>query len=193
MTPLVVVPEMEVLLVEDQTAVRDMLPMMMAHPVEILAAARQVMAPVPVVAVVVITTAILVLVALVAEDPKVAPAADLEADLAADLEADLAADLEADRETVQAMETLVIPPQVMAVLVMVPRTTVRVVANLALTLHMPLIVAFRLEASLEEVWLMPPIEIPRRMTGLAMALMLLLTVTLPAGETSPSFGLLLLY
>jgi hypothetical protein len=65
------------------------------------------------------------------------------------LAADLEVILKADREADPAVEALVIPPQVMAILVMALRTTVRVVAGLAVALHMPLIVASRPEASLE--------------------------------------------
>jgi len=125
---------------------------------------RQGMAQVPVVAAVKITTAILVLVAQMAV-PEVAQAA------------------------VQAVEAREMGAQEVAIPVMVPRMTVPEVAGLAVAPHMPLIVASRPEASLEWVWLMSPVEMPQRITNLAMALMLLLKATLPEGETSPSFGL----
>jgi hypothetical protein len=119
---------MEVLPAVDPTAVRHMLPMMMVHPVETQVAARQGMAQVPVVAAVIITTAILVPVALAAV-PVVARAVV--------------------PEVIPVMEAREMAAQEVAIPVMVPRTTVPVVASLAVAPHMPLIVASRPEASPE--------------------------------------------
>jgi len=82
-----------------------------------------------------------------------------------------------------------------AVLVIVPQAVVRAVAGLvmvpqkavqAVALHMSLLAEVRLEAGLEEIPLMPPIEVARPVVVLAAALMLPLTIAQPA-EANPLY------
>ena len=87
-----------------------------------------------------------------------------------------------DRGAVPVVEALMAAPAVVA-LVMVLLT-----AALTVALDMPLVTASRLEAGLEEVALMPPIEVARPISGLAVGLMLPLTIAQPAESNLPGFG-----
>jgi hypothetical protein len=155
-------PVMAARAADPETAVRHMLLMMMVHPVETQVAVLQVMAQVPVVAAVIITTAILALAAQMAV-LEAAPVVEVRA--------------------------LEMTAQEVAIPVMVPRTTVPIVAGLEAARHTLLIAAFRPETSLEQVWLMPPMETYPNKTGMKMVLMQLRMVNLPAIEIPSIFGL----